>query len=42
MMQVLEMKSSSMSISICKRNVTAEQATWLSITEQEKVGIKLE
>jgi hypothetical protein len=30
MMQVMEMKSSLMSISICEENVTAEQAMWLS------------
>jgi hypothetical protein len=30
MMQVMEMKSSLRSISICEENVTAEQATWLS------------
>ena len=28
MMQVMEMKSSSMSISICEENITAEQAMW--------------
>ncbi len=30
MMQVMEMKSSLMSISICEENVTAEQAMWSS------------